>query len=281
MIIDTHLHLVSRQALRYPWLAGEPKLDRDWSYATYALEARRLGVTAALHVEVDVAPEDIANETAYVEGQAREPGSLLCGAIAACRPEEGGFRDYLAGARETPFVKGFRRVLHVAPDGTGANPLFRENIRALGDTGLPFDICALPRQMADVIGLVDGAPDVQFVLDHCGVPDIKGDTPETFARWKAGIREIAERPHVAAKISGVVAYADPGSWMVETLRPYVEHVIESFGWNRVVGGSDWPGTTLGGGLPAWVGATQALVAGASNDERRKLFSQNARRIWRL
>ena len=93
--------------------------------------------------------------------------------------------------------------------------------------------------------------------------------------------EIARRPNVVGKISGVVAYADPDSWTVETLRPYVEHTIGAFGWDRVVWGSDWPVCTLGGGLSTWVAATHALIAGASADERRKLLSGNAKRIWRL
>jgi predicted TIM-barrel fold metal-dependent hydrolase len=84
-----------------------------------------------------------------------------------------------------------------------------------------------------------------------------------------------------AKISGVVAYADPDTWTVETLRPYVEHTIESFGWDRVVWGSDWPVCTLGGGLLAWVSATHALLAGASEAEREKLLSANARNLWNL
>jgi predicted TIM-barrel fold metal-dependent hydrolase len=93
--------------------------------------------------------------------------------------------------------------------------------------------------------------------------------------------EIARRPNVIGKISGVVAYADPSSWSVENLRPYVEHTIGSFGWDRVVWGSDWPVCTLGGGLATWVAATHALIAGASPEERMKLLSGNARRMWKL
>ena len=83
-----------------------------------------------------------------------------------------------------------------------------------------------------------------------------------------------------AKISGVVAYAGP-EWDVETLRPWVEHTIDAFGWDRVVWGSDWPVCTLGGGLTAWLAATRALVAGASEAERELLFSANARALWGL
>ena len=278
MIIDTHLHIVDQSALRYPWLSGAPALNRTFSYEEYAQEARRGGISQTLHMEVDVAPEDIEAETAYVARKAREPGSLLRGAIAACRPEDPGFAEYLERVRETKFVKGFRRVLHVVPDDVSEGALFRENVQRLKGTGLTFDLCVLPHQIPTAIELIDLAPDVQFVLDHCGVPDIKGNAEHP---WREHMSEIAKRPNVIGKISGVVAYADPESWTVETLRPYVEHTIGVFGWDRVVWGSDWPVCTLGGGLSTWIAATQALVAGASAEERTKLFSGNAKRVWGL
>jgi predicted TIM-barrel fold metal-dependent hydrolase len=278
MIIDTHLHIVDQSALRYPWLAGAPSLNRDFFYEEYAREAKRGGISATLHMEVDVAPDDLEAETSYLAGKAREPGSLLRGAIVACRPEGPGFVDYLERVRENPFVKGFRRVLHVVPDDVSEGALFRENIRRLAGTGLTFDLCVLPHQIPKAIALVETAPDVQFVLDHCGVPDIKAGAEHP---WREHMNEIAKRPNVVGKISGVVAYADAESWTVETLRPYVEHTIEVFGWDRVVWGSDWPVCTLGGGLSTWLAATHALIAGASAEEKAKLLSGNARRVWGL
>jgi len=278
MIIDTHLHVIDKMALSYPWLEATPPLNRDFSYRSYAREARRLGIEATLHMEVDVAESDIEKETDYVGRLAAEPGSLLVGAIASCRPENADFPAYLECQQANALVKGFRRVLHVVPDSLSEQPLFRENIRRLAGTRFTFDLCLLPRQFPQIIELVDLAPDVQFILDHCGVPDIKGEAIEP---WRTHMKEIARRPNVVGKISGVVAYADDESWTVETLRPWVEHTVECFGWDRLVWGSDWPVCTLGGGLSTWVAATQALFSGASDEERTKLFSGNAKRIWRL
>jgi predicted TIM-barrel fold metal-dependent hydrolase len=276
MIIDTHLHVIDRAALNYPWLESAPPLNRDFSYEAYAREARRLGIGASFHMEVDVAEDDIEWETDYVGGLAGRPESLVVGAIAACRPESADFPAYLERQQANPLVKGFRRVLHVMPDGLSEQPLFRENIARLSGTRFTFDLCVLPRQLPQAMALVDLAPDVQFILDHCGVPDIKDGAMEP---WRTHMKEIARRPNVAAKISGVVAYADPETWNVETLRPWVEHTAECFSWDRLVWGSDWPVCTLGGGLSTWMGATQALFAGATNEERAKLFSGNAKRIW--
>src|SRR6185437_16809064 len=202
-IIDTHLHLVYRGKLSYPWLADVPPLDRDFSYETYALEARRCGVTDALHMEVDVAPGDIEAETRNVEELARRPQSLLRGAISACRPEEDGFPAFLDRQIANPFVKGFRRVLHVVPDDLSEGATFRANIKRLAGASRPFDLCVRPDQIDKAIALADLAPSVQFVLDHCGVPAIKDRAEHP---WREHIAEIARRPNVAVKISGVVAY---------------------------------------------------------------------------
>jgi predicted TIM-barrel fold metal-dependent hydrolase len=277
-MIDTHLHLIYRDRLSYPWLADIAPLNRDFFYETYAAEARRCGVTDAIHMEVDVAQADIEAETRNVEELARGPATLLRGAISACRPEDDGFPAFLDRQVADPFVKGFRRVLHVVPEDLSEGATFRANVKRLAAAARPFDLCVRPDQIDKAIALADLAPSVQFVLDHCGVPAIKDRAEHP---WREKISAIARRPNVAVKISGVLAYAEPATWTIDDIRPYVEHAIESFGWDRVVWGSDWPVCTLTASLSIWVAAAQAITLGCSADERARLFSVNARRIWRL
>ena len=283
MITDCHLHIIDKSALDYPWLSGVPALDQDFLYETYTREARRCGITKVLHMEVDVAPAEIELETAYVQGVAKrltalhEP-SLIRGAISSCRPEEADFPAFLERALANPFVKGLRRVLHVMPDDLSEGALFRDNIRRLSGTRLTFDLVTFPHQIDKAIALADLNPDVTFILDHCGVPDIASDAHEG---WAKGIAEIAKRPNVRLKLSGIVAYADAGSWTVETLRPYVATVLDAFGPQRIVWGSDWPVVTLGGTLSVWVAATHALLANLSDAERSAILSGNAAKIWQI
>ncbi|MCD7107508.1 amidohydrolase [Rhizobium sp. DKSPLA3] len=278
MIIDTHLHLIDRTALTYPWLSSVPALDRDYLYETYRQEALRCGIAASLHMEVDVAAEEIEAETLHVGQLAALPESLLVGAIAACRPEDQSFPAMLERQRENPLVKGFRRVLHVMPDDLSESAVFRDNIKRLAGTGLTFDLCVLPRQLGHAAALADLAPDVTFILDHCGVPDIKaGD----ISLWRDELKDVARRPNVVCKISGLIAYTDPDSWSVDKIRPYAETAILQFGWDRVVWGSDWPVCTLAGSLSTWVAATHALLAGSSDSERHALLAGNALKLWSL
>jgi predicted TIM-barrel fold metal-dependent hydrolase len=278
MIIDTHLHIVDQGAMRYPWLANAGPLNRNASYDDYAREARQLGIQAVLHMEVDVADDDIDAETRYVVAVAARPDSLLVGAIASCRPEHADFPAYLEKIASNGVVKGLRRILHEMPDDLSTSTLFRDNIKRLAGTGLTFDLVALPHQLPIVAELVDLAPDVQFILDHCGVPDIKS---EAYDSWAANMAEIARRPNLVGKLSGIIAYTNRETWTLDDIRPYAEHTIGCFGFDRMVWGSDWPVCTLAGSLSTWVGATHALLEGASTEEKAKLLSGNAKRIWNL
>jgi len=269
-ILDTHLHLVYPDKFTYPWLGGAPAIDKPWPIETYFDEARGLGITGALHMEVDVAESDMLAETEYV---LTLPG--IVGAIAACRPESMGFVDKIEQLSEHAHVKGVRRILHQSPDELSQSDLFIENLRHLPDYDLSFDLCVRADQLPIGTALAQKAPDVQFILDHCGVPKV---ADKELDPWRAYITEMAKLPNVAAKVSGIVAYAGP-DWAPEELRPFVEHIIESFGWDRVVWGSDHPVVTLTGSLTRWVEATREIVKGASADEQAALFYRNAERIY--
>lgn len=272
-ILDTHLHLVYPDRFSYPWLSGAPAIDKPWHVEDYFAEAEALGIEAALHMEVDVAEADMMAETQFVA--AVHP--KVVGAIAPCRPESDGFAAFLEQLAALPHVKGVRRILHQSPDELSQSEFFADNVARLAVHRLSFDLCVRADQLPIGTALVDKAPEVQFILDHCGVPDVAGNGLDP---WRGHIAQLAKRPNVAAKISGIVAYAKP-DWTVDDLRPYAEHVIESFGWDRVVWGSDHPVCTLTANLTRWVEATREIVAGASSDEQAKLLHRNAEHFYRL
>jgi predicted TIM-barrel fold metal-dependent hydrolase len=274
MIFDTHLHLIDRSRLSYPWLSALPALDRDWDYDSYAATARRMGITKVLHMEVDVAEADIDRETAWIAELMARPDSLIVGAISSARPESDGFAAWLDRA-DRRILRGIRRVLHVVADDVSQGTLFRENLRRLGKVGLPFDICMVQRQLPLAIDLVDACPDTVFVLDHCGVPAIAGGD---FADWASQITRLAQRPNVTLKLSGISAYG-PADWTLRTLQPYADHILTTFGPARVVWGSDSPVCTLQSTLPEWVATTHALLAGLTAEDRRAVLHDNAERIW--
>ena len=266
-IIDTHLHLIYLDRFSYPWLENAPALNKQTTAEDYFSEAGPLGIEQALHMEVNVADKDMEAETDFMLSCHPQ----IVGAIANCRPEDNDFEAYLDRISSKPGLKGLRKVLHTNPDELSQTQLFAENIKKLANHNLTFDLCIRADQLQIGADLAAKCPDVHFILDHCGVPDIAGGKLE---QWKTGIDKIAQLPNVTAKFSGIVAYANP-DWSVDDLRPYAEYILTSFGWDRVVWGSDFPVCTLTADLTRWVNATHALIAGASEDEKAKLLHKNA------
>lgn len=272
-IVDTHLHLIYLDKFAYPWLDGVPPLKRQWDAPSYFREAEALGIEAALHMEVDVPVEEMEDETRFVLGL--DP--RVVGAISNARPEHLDFPKHLDRILAEPRIRGIRRLLQSDPDDLSAGEVFRGNLRRLAPHGLVSDLCVQSRQLGVTRDLVAACPDVQFVLDHCGNPLISsGD----ISAWRRDLAALAQLPNVAGKISGIVNHAPPG-YTPEDLRPVVEHMIESFGWDRVVFGSDRPVVTLNGTLTQWVEALQTIVSGATLDEQAQLFHRNAGRIYRI
>jgi predicted TIM-barrel fold metal-dependent hydrolase len=273
-IIDTHLHLIYQDRFSYPWILRDmPALDRQWSAEDYWAEAEKLGIEAALHMEVDVPFDQVEAENKFV----LSVDPRVIGAISNARPENADFPAFLDRLTAEPRIRGIRRLIQAVPDELAMSETFRANVRRLAGKKLTFDLCVRPWQLGVARALAAACPDVQFILDHCGNPPI---AVRQISDWRDGIRRLAELPNVAGKISGIVNHAEPG-WTPESLRPAVEHMIESFGWDRVVFGSDRPVLTVNGGLTLWVEALKTIVSGASQTEQEKLFRTNAQRIYRL
>lgn len=273
-ILDTHLHLVYQDRFSYPWLEGAPKLNRQWTAEDYFAEADGLGIEHAIHMEVDVAEGDMLAETEFM----LDVHPKVIAAIANGRPERADFADHLdrlvalGGG-----VKGIRRLLQFQPPELSEQPLFIENVNRLTEHGLTFDICVKSHELEVARKLIAACPGVQFVLDHCGNPKI---AEREWDSWVTPMAAIAAYPNVVCKVSGILANVDDG-WSVDDLRPYVEHVISLFGWDRVVWGSDHPVVTLFADLTRWVRAIEEIIAGASEDERAKLLHRNAERVYRI
>ncbi len=276
-LVDTHQHLWDLDRFPYSWCAGIPALNRSFLFADYATASSGLGITKTIFMECDVdAPHALAEAQAIQRLADAHPS--IAGIVASGRPEHEDFSAHLAALAKLSRVRGVRRVLHTQPDALSQSPLFAENLRRLPEFGFTFDLCVLARQLPLAHALVAQCPGVTFILDHCGVPDVKG---RAFDPWREHIGQLATLPNVSCKISGLVAYAHPATWTVEDLRPWVEHVIACFGWDRIVWGGDWPVCTLSAPLARWVDATHALVQGATEEQRAKLFHRNAEKIYRV
>lgn len=279
-IIDTHQHLWDRSKFQLDWIAKGSVLDRDFLPADYAEATKGLGVIQAVYMEVDVTPAQHAKEAEYVSDLCRHKTGLTRAAVISGRPNSDDFAEYLDQFRDNPYIKGLRQVLHAGstPAGYSLTPEFQAGIKELGKRRLSFEICLREADLGDGVKLARECPDTQFVLDHCGNPNVKQKPAYS---WLRSIEDLAKQPNVAAKISGVIAGADPKKNIEEQLSPFVNHVWDAFGPDRVVFGGDWPVCLMGGTYATWVQTLRSIASHRSRTAQENLFHKNARRIYRL
>lgn len=275
-VIDTHLHLWDLEQFPYSWCAGASVLNRTFRLDDYRAAAEGRGIEKAVFVECDVDEPHALAEAQHIQTLA-EKNQLIAGLVASARPERADFPAQFEALLKLSKLRGIRRVLHVVPDAISQSELFVENVRRLAVPNLTFDLCVLARQLPLAVALARKCPDVQFVLAHCGCPEVKGRGLDP---WRSHITDLAALPNVACKISGIVAYGE-SNWTVADLHPWVEHVISSFGWERVLWGSDWPVCTLTSTLGQWVDACQELIGTATVEQQERLFHRNAERIYHV
>lgn len=274
-LLDTHQHLLYRDRLGYAWADRHPPLaGRAFTLDDYQSLAEGRGISATLFMEGDA--DDYVREARFASALARQPGSGILGVIASCRPEDKpAFDAWLEEIADLPVI-GLRRILHEAPDALSQGAAFRSNIARLGPRDLTFDIVMRADQLPLAAALADACPNTRFVLDHCGVPDIAGGGLDP---WRAHVRDLAERGNLVAKLSGVLAYCRPDNATEDAIRPYVSHVIECFGPERCLWGSDWPVVDTRAGLPDWIAAFRRLIAPLSEDEQRAICNGTAQRVY--
>ncbi|NRA99423.1 MAG: amidohydrolase [Rhodobacteraceae bacterium] len=276
-LIDTHQHLIYPDVSAYAWTDDIPELaGRSFTIADYHRLTDGLGVEASLFMETAADDPDIEAETRKVAHLASDPTNGIVGMIASCRPEvDSGFEAWIEKAQALGAV-GFRRILHVVADEMSTQDAFRDNVRSLGDRDLTFDMCFLARQLPLAAEFAAACDNTRLVLDHCGVPDIAGGDLDP---WRDDMRRMAGFEHVVCKLSGILAYCAPGQATYETIKPYVDHVLEVFGPDRIVWGSDWPVVDTGQGLPHWIEVTRKILNGVSEDEATAIAQGTARRVY--
>ena len=275
-IIDTHQHLWDLSKLSLAWLPKEGTLSKSHPLAKYWQDAEGLNIVQTVYMEVDTTEREV--EADLVLGYCRDKANKMAGAVIGSDPASDGFVTYLEKFAGKPEIKGVRQVLHGGqPRGYCLEPKFVDGIKLLGNHGLRFDLCLRPNELSDGAKLAELCPKTQFVLDHCGNAPVYGDRTE----WERGLVEIAKRPNVICKISGIVAQCKPEKWKPSELAPIVHRCREAFEIDRVMYASDYPVCTLAASLREWTTALLEIVQDWTEAERRKLFHDNAQQFYAL
>ncbi len=279
-LIDTHLHLWDPGYLRYSWLDNIPLLNKPYLLSDYNRHCAGVQVEKMVFLQCEVDPFYYQQEAAWITSLAAQD-PRIAGMVPWAPLEKGDAvrLELEALLAANPLTKGIRRIIQFEPDlDFCLRPDFVRGVQLLADYGLSFDICISHIQLANTVKLVAQCPNVPFILDHIGKPDIKGQVLEP---WQTELRTLAAFPNVWCKMSGLVTEADHQAWTEADLQPYIDHVLTCFGFDRVIFGGDWPVAYQATLYPRWVETLQGAVSGCSEGELRQLFRENAVAFYRL
>lgn len=289
-IVDAHQHFWDPRVNYHPWLCDEPPIPfrygdyrairRPYLPADYFADARPHRVVGTVYVETEWDPRDFVGEMRYVERLRRETGfptvavagAFLDRADAAAVLEQQAAFDFVRSIRHKP--RANRAAGEGAPGGT-TDPKWRAGFAALARIGLRFDLQTPWWHLAEAAQLARDFPGTQLVLNHTGLPADR--SAAGIAGWRAAMAALARCPNAAVKISGIGV---PGqAWTAAANREIVLTTIELFGADRCMFASNFPVDGLCATFDEIYSGFRAIVRDFSADEQRKLFHDNAMRIY--
>jgi L-fuconolactonase len=273
-LIDAHVHVWDPGAREHAWLAAHPALRRRFLPAD--LDPGRHELAGMVVVQADCRDDEGLDEVAWIGALAGRDRRIR--AIVAFAPLERGERvaEHLEALARFPLVAGVRRLLQDEPAALMGDPAFVAGVRRLGPARLTFDACVTHAQLPALTRLARGCPDVTFVLDHLGKPDVRGGRLDP---WREDLRTLAARPNVVCKLSGLTAEA-AAAWTDADVAPFLAHAIDAFGPARCMLGSDWPLVTQTASHERWTDAVLASLSPLTAGERRDVLVRNAGDVYR-
>ncbi len=273
--IDAHFHLWHYSAAQYGWIDDSMQALRgDFLPAQLQAEMKAAEVQAGIAVQ---ARQDL-EETRWLLHLAGE-NSSIAGVVGWAELASAAFPAQLETLAGDRWLKGLRHILQDEPDdGYMLRDDFNRGISLLHSASLVYDILIFERHLPIAVQFIDRHPEQAFVLDHLAKPKIRGGE---ISPWRENVRELARRPNVFCKISGMVTEAHWQHWNADDLRPFLEVALECFGAKRLMAGSDWPVCTLASSYSRWWQVLREWAAALSTDEQRSILGGNAAEVYRL
>jgi L-fuconolactonase len=275
-IVDSHHHIWNPAKRPHEWLVALPSLNRPFDLSQLEQVATPLGVSATLLVQVLNDPAETEEFLALASAS-----EFIAGVIGWVDLTDPGVGETLARLAELPGgdkLVGVRHLVHNEPDPDWLRRHeVRRGVRAVSESGGAFDLLVSTRELPAAVDLAEHLEDATLVIDHMAKPEIAASTWEP---WNSLIGQLARSESVVCKISGLVTEAGLG-WSTAVTRPYVERVVELFGPNRLLFGSDWPVCTAVASYDQVLSLARDLVAPLVGQEIDAFFGGTARRIYKL
>lgn len=280
-LVDAHLHVFDPGPLTYPWLADVPAIDAPHVPADIETALDPLFVV----VQADALPEQGLAEARWVESLADGAHPQVAATVAFAPLEQGSaVAGYLRALKELPRVRGVRRLLQDEEPGFFASPALLDGLAEVHRSGLTFDACVRWWQLPALADLLARLPGLPVVLDHLGKPPVtQGIGSADGQAWLDGVTRLATLPQAHVKISGLPPEATDPAAGTATLTPWIRAVVDAFGVERAMVGSDWPVSRdqpLGLSYDGWF-ATVVDALDLSDAERDRLLAGTALEFYRI
>jgi len=273
-LIDAHHHLWRYTTEEYDWIGESMKsLRRDFLFQDLIAATSGTDVTGTVVVQA----RQTLDETRWLLDLA-DRSEIMLGAVGwapLAAPSFAKIMEEFAGRQK---LLGLRHVVQAEAPGFMHGAAFNQGIERLGDLKLVYDILIHEGQLAEAIEFVDRHPGQVFVLDHIAKPRIREGVLNP---WAQQIHELARRKNVWCKVSGLVTEADWTKWSAASLRPYLDRVVDAFGCQRLMAGSDWPVCLVASDYAAWFNVLKAYFASFSTQEQHAVFEGSARAAYGL
>ncbi len=277
MRIDSHQHYWKPERADYYWMGPETPavLRRDYLPTDLAPSLKKHHINKTVLVQ---AADTVAETDFLLEIAAQE--ETVAGVVGWLDIESVDFPAQFERYRQKPKFIGIRPMLQDLPDDDYIlRPRVLESLRLVAEHDFPFDILTYPRQLSYVLKALDRVPNLRAVVDHISKPFIRDGKLEP---WKSEIAQVAAHSRIHCKLSGMVTEADHAAWTPDDLRPYVEHVMDCFGVERVMFGSDWPVCLLAGSYDRVIDALETILQPQlTPPSERALFGENAARFYKI
>ncbi len=277
-VVDAHHHLLDPARFDYPWLTPElAAIDRRFGPEDLAPELDAAGIDRTILVQTIGSLEETRE---FLATTAEVPS--IRGVIGWVDLTDRGVSGTLDALRSGPggeWLVGIRHQVHDEPDPDWLlRPDVRRGLAAIRAANLAYDLLVRPRELPAALVVAQEMPDLRFVIDHLAKPPIRSGALEP---WASLFRPFGELSNVSCKLSGLVTEADPATWQVDDLAPYVEVALETFGPERLLFGSDWPVCLLAASYADVAGAARDVIADLSGAERAAVFGGAAEAVYRL
>lgn len=273
-IIDTHQHYWKYDPVNYAWINDDMAVIRqDFLPADLQPVLAANGVAASIAVQADQTEQEtdwllqLADENPFIAG--------VVGWVDLRSPQ---LAERLQHYAQFSKLKGFRHVLQGEEPSFMLQSSFVNGIAQLQAHGFAYDILIFPQHLPAALQLVQQFPEQRFVIDHLAKPYIKQGL---IGEWASGMKALAAHTNVYCKISGMVTEADWRKWSAADLHPYIDTVVQAFGTNRCMFGSDWPVCLVAAAYDKWLQTVQDFFAGFSTEEQAMVFAGNAKHFYQI